>query len=74
MSNLKRYLIMIDNNYTQNLAIMAQKLEAKGCKVEQLLEQLGIIDVSTESNQIEELSQMEGVLSVTSGEDEFFVS
>ncbi len=72
MSNLKRYLVMVDSDRRENLSAVAQRLQAAGCQIEQMMDGLGIIGVSVEDDKINELQQIEGVKEITSGEDRFW--
>ncbi len=71
MSKLQRYLIMVDKNYQQQLPEIAQKLETCGCQIEQIMDQLGVIGVSITEDHLDQLYQVEGVVDITSGEEEF---
>jgi uncharacterized protein YjgD (DUF1641 family) len=71
MSNKKQYLVMVDQNHREKLSSIAEKLQAKGCQIEQIMDKLGIVAVSVEAEQLNGLDQLEGVAQITSGDEQF---
>ena len=71
MSDVKRYLVMVDKQNRDKLPEMAERLHSVGCQVERMMDKLGIVAVSVEADKINELNQVEGVANVTSGDEEF---
>lgn len=71
MSNVKRYLVMVDEQNRDKLPEMSERLHAVGCQIERMMDKLGIVAVSVEAERIDELNQVEGVAEITSGEEEF---
>ena len=57
--------VAVDDNYMNRMSEVVQKLEAAGMKVEQVMETLGIITGSCDSQKVEALSQVEGVTHVS---------
>ena len=56
--------VAVDDDYMNRMSEVVQKLEAAGMKVEQVMETLGIITGSCDSEKVEALSQIEGVTHV----------
>lgn len=56
--------VAVDDNYMNRMSEVVQKLEAAGMKVEQVMETLGIITGSCDSQKVEALSGVEGVTHV----------
>ena len=71
MSDVKRYMVMVDKQHRENLLEMAERLHAVGCQVERMMDKLGIVAVSIEADKINELNQVEGVANITPGDEEF---
>lgn len=71
MSDVKRYLVMVDKQQRDKLPEIAEKLQEVGCHVDRMMDKLGIVAVSIEADKIKELHQVEGVTEVTSGDEEF---
>ena len=71
MSDVKRYLVMVDKKHREKLLEMAERLQSVGCQVERTMDKLGIVAVSIEANKINQLNKVEGVAEITSGEEEF---
>ncbi|MBD2665494.1 keto-hydroxyglutarate-aldolase/keto-deoxy-phosphogluconate aldolase [Richelia sinica FACHB-800] len=60
MSNVN-LSIAVDENYLNQIQEVAQNLQSAGMNVEQMLDNLGIITGSCDSEKVESLSQVEGV-------------
>jgi uncharacterized protein involved in propanediol utilization len=56
--------ISVDDNHMDRMAEVVQKLQAVGLNVKQSMEQLGIVIGSCDSEQVEALSEVEGVSNV----------
>lgn len=54
-------LISVDDNHMDRIPEVVQNLQSVGLKVEQSMEQLGIVTGSCDSVKLEALSQVEGV-------------
>ncbi|MBD2773009.1 ketohydroxyglutarate aldolase [Iningainema tapete] len=57
-------LISVDDRHIEQILEVAQALQASGMKIEQLMEQIGVITGSIDSTQVEGISQIEGVAAV----------
>ncbi|MBD2206236.1 ketohydroxyglutarate aldolase [Calothrix sp. FACHB-1219] len=57
-------LISVDDQYKQQILEVVKSLQASGMKIEQIMEQIGVITGSIDSAQIEGISQVEGVAAV----------
>lgn len=60
MSNVN-LSIAVDENHIDRILEVAQNLQSAGMNVEQVLEKLGIITGSSDSEKVESLSKIEGV-------------
>lgn len=60
MSNVN-LSIAIDENHIDQILEVSQNLQSAGMNVEQLLDKLGIITGSCDSEKVESLSRVEGV-------------
>ena len=56
--------VAVDDDYMNRMSEVVQKLEAAGMKVEQVMETLGIITGSCDSEKVEAMKQVEGVTHV----------
>lgn len=56
--------VAVDDDYLNRMPEVVQKLQVAGMKVEQVMETLGIITGSCDSQKVEALSQIEGVTHV----------
>lgn len=56
--------ISVDDNHVDRMSDVVQNLESAGLKVEQLMENIGIITGSCDSAKVEALSKIEGVAHV----------
>lgn len=71
MSETKRYLVLCDQAHRENLKEIAERLQTVGCKIERTMDKLGIVAVSVEADKLQEIQHLEGVVEITSGDQEF---
>jgi hypothetical protein len=57
-------LISVNDKYREQILEVVKPLQASGMKIEQIMEQIGVITGSIDSAQVEGISQVEGVAAV----------
>ena len=63
MSQIK-ISVAVDNAHLSEIQSISEKLHSSGMNVEQILSNIGVINGSVESNQLNSLNQIEGVQSI----------
>ncbi len=57
-------LISVEDNDRKQILEVVQALQTSGVKIEQVMEQIGVITGSIDSEQVERVSRVEGVAAV----------
>lgn len=71
MSEVKRYLVMVDKQHREKLLEMTELLQEVGCHIEKRMDKIGILAVTVDVDKVNQLKQIEGVANIASGDEEF---